>query len=118
MFKKAVTLIDAFEDFITSREAMLDSPGTIRFYKLTAKSFVEWLNLESPEEITLKHIGKYFSELREKDLSDSDIHGHARAVITLLRFFYDEGYISKSIRIVMTKISKTRLPIPSLEEKK
>jgi hypothetical protein len=46
MFKKAVALNSAFSDFITSREAMLVSSGTIRFYNTTAKKFIKWLDVE------------------------------------------------------------------------
>jgi site-specific recombinase XerD len=118
MFIKAITLIEAFSDFITSREAMLVSSGTIRFYKFTAKRFIEWVDVNSPDEITARHVRTYLAELRREQLSDWYINGHARAIKTMLRFFNEEEYTSTLIRFEMPSVGKRRLPVLSLEELK
>jgi len=118
MFKKAVTLNDAFLRFLTSREAMLVSPGTIRFYKFTAKKFIEWVNVKSIDDITSDHVRSYLSYLRNKNLSDSYIHSNARAIKTMLRFFYQEGYKSKLVKIDMPKLGYKRLIFLSIDELK
>jgi site-specific recombinase XerD len=118
MFNKVVTINDAFLDFLTSREAMLVSSGTIRFYKFTAKRFVEWLDVESPEEITSRHVRAYLAELRGKELSDWYINGHARAIKTMMRFFHEEEYTSKLIKFEMPFVGKKRLLVLSLDELK
>jgi integrase len=46
-------------------------------------------------------------------LSDSYIHSHARAFRTFLRFLFDEGYISKPIKVDMPSIAKKPLRVLS-----
>ena len=97
---------DAYTDFFLSRQAKLCSPGTLRFYQFTAGKFVEWLKLigvNSPDEIASRHVRVYLAELDNRKLSDSYIHGHARAIRTLLRFLHAEKYIANPIHIRYAK---------------
>ena len=112
-------LDDAYTDFILSRQAMLCSPGTLRFYKFTAGKFVEWLKnngINSPGDIAARNVRSYLAELNAKGLSDSYINGHARAIRTLLRFFHSENYISELVTFKMPSIAKKRLLVLSADE--
>jgi len=114
-------LNDAYTDFVLSRQAMLCSPGTMRFYKFTAGKFVEWLisnSINAPEEITSRHVRSYLAELRSRKLSDSYINCHARAIRTLLRFFHSENYTTDLVTFKMPAIAKKRLLVLSAEELK
>ena len=112
-------LHDAYTDFILSRQAMLCSPQTIRFYHFTAGRFIRYLqenSVTSPHETTARHIRAYLAELVEHRLSDSYIHGHARAIRTLVRFWYKEKYIEKLITFQMPAVSQKRQPVCSADE--
>lgn len=114
-------LQDAYTDFILSRQAMLCSPKTIRFYHFTVGRFVKYLEengITTPEDTSARHIRAYLSELVAQDLSDSYIHGHARAIKTLSRFWHKENYLPPSITFKMPKIAKKRLPVLSKEDLK
>ena len=115
----SIFLDDAYTDFILSRQAMLCKPSTIRFYGFTAGKFVQWLKengVNAPEEITARHIRAYLAELDGKGLSDSYIHGHARAIRTLVRFLHKEKYIPEIISFDMPAIDKKRLLVLSADE--
>jgi site-specific recombinase XerD len=112
-------LKDAFNDFILSRQAILCSPSTLRFYQFTAGKFVEFLarmGLGCPSQVGAKHVRAYLAELASRDLSDSYIHGHARAVKTLVRFWYQEAYIPERIEFRMPHVAKKRLLVLTAEE--
>ncbi|MBN1304373.1 MAG: tyrosine-type recombinase/integrase [Anaerolineales bacterium] len=112
-------LQDAYTDFILSRQAMLCSPQTLRWYRVILGMVMEWLannGVTSPEEIAARHVRAYLSELAGKGLSDSYIHGHARAIRTLLKFLYTEKYIPEPITFQMPSIAQKRLLALSPEE--
>lgn len=112
-------LHDAYTDFILSRQAMLCSPQTIRFYHFTAGKFVQYLEesgITTPSETSARHIRAYLSLLTERSLSDSYIHGHARAIRTLVRFWNSEKYIPDLISFEMPKVAKKRLLVLSIED--
>ena len=114
-------LQDAYTDFILSRQAMLCSPRTIRFYHFTAGRFVKFIEengVAKPEELTARYIRAYISTLAEQNLSDSYINGHARAIKTLVRFWFAEKYIPEVPKFHMPAISKKRLPMLSAKEVK
>lgn len=109
-------LHDAYTDFILSRQAMLCSPQTIRFYNYTAGKFIKYLEkngVTNPDSTTARHIRAYLATLVERRLSDSYIHGHARAIRTLIRFWHSEKYILEPISFQMPAIAKKRLPVLS-----
>lgn len=112
-------LRDAYTDFILSRQAILCTPATIRFYNFTAGKFVQWLEnqgFQKPYEINNRLIYAYLAELASRKLSDSYIHGHARAIRTFVRFLEKEGYIHDSITFKMPTIGKKRLLVYNKEE--
>jgi integrase/recombinase XerD len=115
--KRAVAsyaLQDAYTDFILSRQAMLCSPKTIRFYHFTAGRFVKYLEengVVEPAELSSRYIRAYLSSLAAKDLSDSYINGHARAIKTLVRFWHKENYIPEVPSFQMPAIAKKRLHV-------
>ena len=114
-------LQDAYTDFILSRQAMLCSPKTIRFYHFTAGRFVKYLEetgVTNPNELTTRYIRAYLGTLAEKELSDSYIHGHARAVKTRTRFWKEENYIQEIPKFQMPTIAKKRLPVLTANEVK
>jgi len=95
----SILLDDAYTDFILSRQAMLCKPSTLRFYQFTAGKFVAWLKengVNEPLDIEARQIRAYLAELDSKGLSDSYIHGHARAIRTFTRFLHDEKYIPEA----------------------
>ncbi len=114
-------LQDAYTDFILSRQAILCSPSTIRFYNFTAGRFVKYLEdngVTNPENTSARFIRAYLSSLVDKGLSDSYIHGHARAIRTLVRFWYKEKYLLDEISFQMPSIAKKRLPVLTAAEVK
>jgi len=114
-------LRDAYTDFILSRQAMLCSPKTIRFYHFTAGRFVKYLEdngVTRPEGVSSRYIRAYLADLAAQDLSDSYINGHARAIKTLVRFWYKEKYIDEIPTFAMPTISKKRLPVLSAQQVK
>jgi len=115
----SILLDDAYTDFILSRQAMLCKPSTLRFYRFTAGKFIEWLkinNVNSPEVIAACHVRAYLAELDGKDLSDSYINGHARAIRTLIRFLYKEQYVLELITFEMPTIDRKRLLVLSVSD--
>lgn len=110
-------LTDAYTDFILSRQAKLCSPETMRFYQNTAGKFLGWLeDVTRPDEITARHIRGYLAELRGRGLADTTIHNNARAIRTLMRFFFEEDYLLKEIKFDMPKIGKRKLLVLSADE--
>lgn len=114
-------LQDAYTDFILSRQAMLCSPKTIRFYHFTAGRFVKYLEengVTEPEGVSARYIRAYLASLASQDLSDSYINGHARAIKTLVRFWFKEKYISEVPTFDMPSISQKRLLVLTASEVK
>lgn len=100
---------------------MLCAESTIEFYHFTSGKFLEYLEgngVSTPNEVTSRHIRAYLSSLAERNLSDPYIHGHARAIRTLTRFWYEEGYLPSPIKFKMPTIAGKRLPVLSSEEVK
>ncbi len=120
--KWAVTsylLQDAYTDFILSRQAMLCSPATLRFYSFTAGKFMLWLEQNGvlkPEDISSHHVHAYLAGLVDRKLSDWYINWHARAIRTVIRFFYEEKYIPKLIKFKMPTVVKKRLLVFNAEQ--
>ena len=114
-------LQDAYTDFILSRQAMLCSPKTIRFYHFTAGRFVKYLEdngATKPDGISARYIRAYLASLAAQNLSDSYINGHARAIKTLVRFWKSEKYITEVPTFKMPTIAKKRLPVLTAEQVK
>ena len=118
---KPSRLEDCFLDFMLSRQAMLCTPRTMKFYKDTLGKFLGWLEEEGvtePQHITARHVRAFLATFAERGCSDSYIHTYARSTKTLIRFLHAEGYIPHPIEFQMPKIGEKRLPILSIEEVK
>lgn len=112
-------LRDAYTDFILSRQAMLCSPKTLSWYTFTLGKVIEWLvenGVTTPQEIEARHVRAYLSNMAGKELSDTYIHNHARAIRTLLTFFHTEKYITTPITFQMPSMADKRLPCLSTED--
>jgi site-specific recombinase XerD len=109
----------AFTDFILSRQAIQCSNSTLLFYHSTALVFLLWVQdagITSPPLILPKHVRAYLAELTSKGLTDRTIHAHARAIKTLLRFWYTEKYIPEPITIQMPKLAKRKMLVLTADE--
>lgn len=117
----SVALLDAYTDFILSRQAMNCTPVTMSFYRFTAGKFLEWIanqNVTSPDQVTARHVRQFIAELAGRGLQDTTVHGYARAIRTLLRFWYTENYIPQPVRFDMPRLGKKRLPVLTADELK
>lgn len=115
----SVAITDAYTDFILSRQAMRCTPETIVFYTYTAGKFISWLesqSVNSPAEIDARHVRAYLAKLIGEGKASSTVNDHARAVKTLLRFWYAEKYLPTPVLFTMPKVEKKRLPVLSAEE--
>jgi site-specific recombinase XerD len=115
----SLDLIDAYTDFILSRQAINCTPATLDFYRNTAGAFLSWIEKQSvtrPEEVTARYIRQYLSELVSSGKKDTTLHAHARAIRTLVRFWHSEGYMPQLVKFQMPKLSKKRLPVLTADE--
>jgi site-specific recombinase XerD len=115
----ALSLNDAYDDFVLSRKAAQCSPATLEFYRYSAGKFVSWLKeqgLKVPEDVAARHVREYLSLLIGQGKSDNTIHDNARAIKTLMRFWHNENYTSAPVTFAMPKVAKKRLPCLSAEE--
>jgi integrase/recombinase XerD len=115
----SIALTDTYTDFILSRQAMRCTTETLTFYKFTAGKFVLWLESQSinaPGEVVVRHVRAYLAKLIGEGKSSWTVNDHARAVRTLLRFWYSEKYLSEPIVFSMPKVEHRRLPVLSAEQ--
>jgi site-specific recombinase XerD len=112
-------LVEAYTDFLLSRQSMQCSPATMEFYKYTSGVFLFWLegkSITSPKDITARHVRAYLAELAESKKSDWTLNDNARAIRTVLKFFNAEGYMPNPTIFAMPKIAQKRLLVLSAEE--
>jgi len=117
----SVALIDAYTDFILSRQAMNCTPATLEFYKYTAGAFLSWIEqngVTEPREVTARYVRQYLALLRDRNKKDTTLHANARAIRTLLRFWHVEGYTPAHVKFDMPKLAKKRLPVLTAEQVK
>jgi integrase/recombinase XerD len=110
----SVALVDAYTDFILSRQAMNCTPATLTFYQNTAGAFLSWIEeqgITDPGEVTARLVRGYLAGLISKGRKDTTLHAHARAIRTLLRFWLKEKYINDPVTFDMPKLEKKRLPV-------
>jgi len=110
---------DCYLDFMLSRQAMLCTPRTLKFYKDTLNKFLEWLEddgIDEPVRITPRHVRKFLSTYADRGCKDSYIHTYARSIRTFLRFLYQEEYIPELVRFEMPRLGEMRLPVLSVDE--
>ena len=117
----SVAITDAYTDFILSRQAKLCTPTTMDFYKYTAGAFVAWIEesgLTSPAEVQARHVREYLAFMAGLGRADTNLHDNARAIRTLLKFWYAEGYTPVRVLFDMPKVAKKRLPVLTAEQLK
>jgi site-specific recombinase XerD len=115
----SVDLIDAYTDFILSRQAINCTPATLEFYKHTAGVFLSWVEKQGvmqPEEVTARLVRQYLSELVSSGKKDTTLHAHARTIRTLKRFWHSEGYMPQLVKFEMPKLFKKRLLVLTADE--
>ncbi|MGD0879037.1 MAG: tyrosine-type recombinase/integrase [Anaerolineales bacterium] len=115
----SLVLTDAYTDFILSRQAMQCTPATLDFYKYTAGVFLKWVegqSVISPEQVDSRIVRQYLAELTGQGKADKTLHAHARAIRTLLRFWYAEHYIPSPVSFAMPRMEKKRLPCLTAEQ--
>ena len=75
--KRQYLLLDAWTDFLLSRQAKLVSPSTIRTYTFTTDKFIDWLlsiGLTDPLHIKPLEVRRFLAGLSDKGRTDSYIH--------------------------------------------
>ncbi len=115
----SLALTDAYTDFVLSRQAMQCSPATLDFYKHTAGVFLKWVegqSVTSPEQVDARLVRQYLAELAGQGKAGNTLHAHARAIRTLLRFWYAEQYIPNPVTFSMPRVEKKRLPCLTAEQ--
>ena len=115
----SVALTDAYTDFILSRQAMNCTPATLEFYKHSAGAFLSWVEergVTDPQEVTERYVRQYLAQLLNAGRKDTTLHANARAIRTLLRFWYAENYIPQLIKFDMPRLEKKRLPVLTADQ--
>jgi site-specific recombinase XerD len=115
----SLALTDAYTDFILSRQAMNCTPATLEFYRHTAGAFLSWLESQGvtdPEDVTARYVRQYLAQLLSAGRKDTTLHANARAIRTLLRFWYAENYIPQLIKFDMPRLEKKRLPVLTADQ--
>jgi site-specific recombinase XerD len=106
-------------DFILSRQAMNCTVSTLQFYRFTVGVFLAWIESQratDPQQVTARHVMQYLAQLINAGRKDTTIHANARAILTLVRYWHAEGYVSAEIKFDMLKLSKKRLPVLTAEQ--
>jgi len=109
----SVALLDAYTDFILSRQAARRSENTIKFYQFTAGLFVRWLEgqgVVSAAETSARHVRSYLADLAGQGKSDGTLADHARGIRVMVRFWMAEGYLPAAVVFEIPKVAKKRLP--------
>lgn len=115
----SISLEEAYTDFVLSREAMLCRPRTIQFYVFTLGKFMDWIakgSVVRADEISARHVRMYLSALAQRELADTYVHSHARAIRTFVRFLHSEGYHPSEVKFQMPAIAQKRLPVLVADE--
>ncbi len=113
----SAALLDGYTDFILSRQAIQCTSATLAFYHYTAGTFLKWLEgqgVTRPEEVSARHVRQFIAGLAGK--ADTTIHDFARAIKTLLRFWYTEGYSQERVIFAMPRLLQKRLPVLTAEQ--
>jgi len=89
------------------------SPATFDFYKYTAGMFLKWAEeqgITSPDQVDARLVRQYLAELAGNGKADKTVHAHARAIRTLLRFWYAEHYLPAPVTFAVPRMENKRLP--------
>ena len=114
--RKDPLIQEAYQEFILSRRAALLSEATIDFYEYTVGSFVKNVGFSDPSQINSRLIREYLTLIRERGVSSSTIHAHARGVRAFVRFLYAEEYVEKQIQVTMPRVEVKPMRVLSEEE--
>lgn len=85
----------------------------------TLGKFINWLEegaVVEANEISTRHVRMDLSAMAQRELTDTYIHSHARAVRTFVRFLYSEGYHPEEVKFQMPALSQKRLPVLGADE--
>lgn len=107
-------ILEAYQDFILSRNAALLSPRTIEFYEYTVGEFIEWLSsqgLTKIENIASFRVRAHITSISDRGVSNSPVHSHARGTRTFLRFLNEEGYIPAPIYVEMPRVVQKQMRV-------
>jgi len=117
---KGNALRGAFDTFILSRKAMRCSPATIIFYQYMVHPFLIWaedqFNISKPFQINNNIVRAYLADLSNRSKSDWTVNDHARAIRTMLRFWYAEGTIPQLVKFQMPRIRRKKMSVLSRDE--
>lgn len=78
-----------------------------------------WLDangVTAPDQITSRNVREYLSLPAGQGKADTNLHGAARAIRILLRFWFAEKYLTKLVKFAMPKIAQKRLPVLTAEQ--
>jgi integrase/recombinase XerD len=118
---------DELESFYISREALGVQPRTLDWYRMMLDRYERYLRNNDicfPSQLTAQVMENFLSTLRrtkmqrypDKSLSDSTIHGYARAIRAFYIYLYTDGCIDKRIIIKMPKVSKHQNRVLNIAE--
>jgi integrase/recombinase XerD len=117
---KGKALQNAFNTFILSRQAMRCTPATIEFYQNMIHPFIIWAEqhkrVSKPRQINSNLVRAFLADLGCRTKSDWTVNDHARAIRTLLRFWYSEKIVSHPVTFQMPKVHKKKMPVLSMNE--
>ena len=88
----AFSFKELYFDFIQSRRSKGVSPHTIHYHEYTSKRFAEWCEKRGiqPAYLERRNVRAYQNELKVNRLAPHTIHGHFRAVRTMMRYAQKE----------------------------
>jgi integrase/recombinase XerD len=113
----SIPLRDAWSDFVLSRQAMQVTQRTLKNYQFILGKFINWLEsqgITKPEEVSARFVRNYLALFSGK--SDWYVNDQARAIRTLLRFWYKEGYLPAPVTFDMPKVHQKRLLFLNAEQ--
>jgi site-specific recombinase XerD len=120
-YPTSAALLEAYNDFIFSRQSMQCTEATLAFYRNTALKFLLWAEkqgVSAPTEVTARLVREYLAGLAANGKTDTTCHDHARAIRTLIRFWHGKGYISEVVEFEMPRLSGKQLPILNKDQVK
>lgn len=107
-------VLDAYAEFIASREVGNAARGTLDYYRRKLRPFCVWCESNGAPTVSgiaATHIRNYILTLKGRNLSPWTMHGATRAIKAFLRFCQSEGMIADVPKITMPKLPK-ELPQP------
>lgn len=112
------TFAEAFDEFITEKEARNLSAPSLKSYSYTYKAFCEFHGFDSDtvaEEITLHHVLKWINTLRLNGVKPASMNHYLRDLRVILYWCMDtdRGYISKPYKIQLISGQEEQLKLYS-----